>query len=139
MSNRKKKIASILMSFVVLFSTMSFSISEHFCGDQLVDTSYFFTADACNMMDMQMPISSDDCQIEKEDCCSDHTEFIQGSSEVNHLVTSLNLDQQQFIASFVYTYINLFEGLENNVIPFKNYASPIIVKDIQVLDNVFLI
>ena len=127
------------MSFVVLFSTMSFSISEHFCGDQLVDTSYFFTADSCNMMDMQMPVSSDECTIEKEDCCSDNNEFIQGSSEVQPIVTSLDLEQQFYIASFVYTYINLFEGLENNVIPFKNYTPPLIVKDIQVLDNVFLI
>jgi len=118
---------------------MSFNISEHFCGDQLVDTSYFSTADACNMMDMQMPISSDDCKIEKEDCCSNHSEFIQGSSEIQSVVTSLDFDQQVFLTSFVYTYINLFEGLEDNVIPFKNYAPPIIVKDIQVLDNVFLI
>ncbi|MBL4747046.1 MAG: hypothetical protein JKY08_11885 [Flavobacteriaceae bacterium] len=127
------------MSFVVLFSTMSFSISEHFCGDQLVDTSYFFVADACDMMDMQMPVSSDECSIEQEDCCSDSNEFIQGSSEVQHIVTSLNMEQQVFLASFVYSYINLFEGLEKNVIPFKNYTPPIIVKDIQVLDNVFLI
>jgi len=118
---------------------MSFSISEHFCGDQLVDTSYFFTADSCNMMDMQMPVSSDECTIEKEDCCSDNNEFIQGGSEVQPIVTSLNLEQQFYIASFVYTYINLFEGLENNVIPFKNYIPPLIVKDIQVIDNVFLI
>ena len=127
------------MTFVVLFSTMSFSISEHFCGDKLVDTSYFFAADACNMMDMQMPISSDECQIEKEDCCTDNNQFIQGSSEVQTIVSSLNLEQQVFLLSFVYTYINVMEDLDNNPIPFKYYSPPIIVKDIQVLDNVFLI
>lgn len=127
------------MSFVVLFSTMSFNISEHFCSGELVDTSYFFTADSCNMMDMQMPISSDECTIDKEDCCATNNEFIQGSSEVQTLVTSLNFEQHVFLASFVYTYINLFKGLEKNVIPFKNYTSLIIVRDIHVLDNVFLI
>ena len=39
----------------------------------------------------------------------------------------------------VYSYINLFEGLEKNIVPFKNYSPPLIVTDIQVLDQVFLI
>ncbi|PCI02838.1 MAG: hypothetical protein COB81_04860 [Flavobacteriaceae bacterium] len=91
------------------------------------------------MMDMQMPITPDDCTIEKEGCCSDNNEFVQGNSEVQTLATSLNFEQQVFLTSFVYTYINLFEGLEKNVVPFKNYVPPIIVKDIQVIDSVFLI
>ncbi len=127
------------MTFVVLFSTMSFTISEHYCGDQLMDTSYFFTADSCDMMDMKTAIPSDRCQIGTKDCCSNHTEFIQGSSELNPLASSLNFEQQVFLTSFVFTYINLFQGLEKNTIPFKNYTAPLIVKDIHVVDSVFLI
>ena len=35
------KILATVMAFVVLFSTMSFTIDMHFCGDTLVATSMF--------------------------------------------------------------------------------------------------
>ena len=47
--------------------------------------------------------------------------------------------QQQFLTTFLYTYINLFEGLPKQVIPHKDYSPPNLVSDIQVLDQVFII
>ena len=44
-----KKITALLMAFVVLFSTMSFTISEHYCGDHLVDSGLFSKAENCGM------------------------------------------------------------------------------------------
>jgi len=134
------KILAILMSFVVLFSTMSFTISEHYCGGDLVNTAMFFEADSCEMeMEMDMSSSTEDCNFEKEDCCKDINKIVEGQNELNIQVVNLDFEQQSFIASFIYSYINLFEGLDKNVVPFKNYSPPLIVKDIQVLDQVFLI
>ena len=63
------KIASFLMAFVVLFSTMSFTIDMHYCGDTLVDTAIFQKAKACGM-EMQKP-SNEGCAVTKKDCCND--------------------------------------------------------------------
>jgi len=49
------------------------------------------------------------------------------------------LDQQVFVASFVYSYAHLFEGLAENVIPFRDYSPPPLIRDIQILDQTFLI
>ena len=57
-----KKISAILMAVVVLFSTMSFTISEHYCGDKLVDSALFSKAEFCGM-EMQLPLQSKDCNI----------------------------------------------------------------------------
>lgn len=133
-----KKIGAIFMALVVLFSTMSFTISEHYCGDILVDSALFSKAVSCGM-EIQNPGPTKDCSIQKENCCSDEIKQIEGQSELQTQVLDLTFDQQVFVASFVYTYINLFEGLSNNIIPFKNYTPPLLVRDIQVLDNVFLI
>ena len=126
------------MTFVVVFSTMSFTISEHYCGDHLVDSALFSKAESCGM-EMQKPSPTKDCSLKKDNCCSDIIKQIEGQGELKIDFTSLNFEQQVFVASFVYSYINLFEGLDKNVVPFKNYSPPLIVTDIQVLDQVFLI
>lgn len=53
------------MAFVVLFSTMSFTISSHFCGDNLVGVSYFGKAKTCGM-EMENMTTLDGCSISKE-------------------------------------------------------------------------
>jgi hypothetical protein len=119
---------------------MSFTISEHYCGDYLVDSAVFSKAESCEMeMEMDMSSSTEDCNFEKEDCCKDINKIVEGQNELNIQVVNLDFEQQSFIASFIYSYINLFEGLDKNVVPFKNYSPPLIVTDIQVLDQVFLI
>ena len=132
------KIIATFMAFVVLFSTMSFTISEHYCGDYLVDSALFSKAESCGMeMGVSFPV--DDCSIEKDNCCSDVLKQIEGQNELKTDLSNLNFKQQLFVASFIYSYVNLFEGLEENIIPFKYYSPPLLIKDIQVLDEVFLI
>ncbi|SNR70786.1 HYC_CC_PP family protein [Lutibacter flavus] len=133
-----KKISAILMAFVVLFSTMSFSISEHYCGDHLVDSALFSKAESCGM-EMQKPSPTDNCNIDKKDCCSDVVKQFEGQTNLKTDLSNLTFEQQVFVASFIYSYVNLFEGLDQNIIPFKNYSPPFIVRDIQTLDEVFLI
>jgi len=132
------KIIATFMAFVVLFSTMSFTISEHYCGDYLVDSALFSKAESCGM-EMEVSLSVDECSIEKDNCCSDVLKQIEGQNELKTDLSNLNFEQQLFVASFIYSYVNLFEGLEENIIPFKYYSPPLLIKDIQVLDEVFLI
>jgi hypothetical protein len=133
-----KKITAIIMAFVVLFSTMSFSISEHYCGDHLVDAGLFSKAESCGM-EMEKPSPNKDCSIKKSNCCSDIVKQFDGQNELKTQVINLDVEQHLFIASFIYSYVNLFEGLDKNIIPFKNYSPPLLVTDIHVLDQVFLI
>ncbi len=127
------------MAIVVLFSTMSFTISSHFCGNTVVDVSYFSKASSCGM-EMKQDVNNKDCSITKKNCCKDVTKVIEGQDNLEKTsFDSLSQDQQLFLATFYYSYINLFEGLHNKVIPFKNYTPPLVVKDIHVLDEVYLI
>ena len=48
------KIMSLAMAFVVLFSTMSFTVNMHYCGDTLVETAIFHKAKGCGM-EMEKP------------------------------------------------------------------------------------
>lgn len=133
-----KKISAIFMAFVVLFSTMSFTISEHYCGDLLIDSALFSKAESCGM-EMQKPSPTEDCSINKDNCCSDVVMQFEGQTNLKTDFTNLSFEQQVFLTSFTYSYLNLFEGLDENIVPFKGYSPPLLVKDIQTLDQVFLI
>ena len=56
------------MAFVVVFSTMSFSIDMHYCGDTLVDSTMFGSAANCGM-EMEKT-STKECSISKKNCCN---------------------------------------------------------------------
>ncbi len=137
MKEFSKKIGAILMMLVVVLSTMSFTVSQHYCGGELVDSALFSKAESCGM---DMPISTQkDCSIQTKNCCKDVINQIEGKKVVIIDSEQLNFNQQLFVASFIYTYINLFEGLDTNIIPFKNYIPPILVSDLQTTHQVFLI
>jgi len=101
------------MAIVVLFSTMSFTISSHFCGNTVVDVSYFSKASSCGM-EMKQDVNNKDCSITKKNCCKDVTKVIEGQDNLKkNSFDSLSQDQQLFLATFYYSYINLFEGLHS--------------------------
>ena len=131
------KIAAILMTFVVLFSTMSFTVNQHYCGGEVFDSALFSKADSCSM-DEETP-SKEDCNVANKDCCDTIIKIYKGQNELETDVLSLNANQQLFVASFVYTYINLFEGLDTHIVPFKNYTPPLLVTDIHIVNQIFLI
>ena len=90
-------------------------------------------------MDMSAKSPKEGCSIEKKDCCKDVVKLIKGQDDLKIDHYTLSFEQQLFITSFVYSYINLFEGLDKKAIPFNDYSPPLIVKDIQVLDEVYII
>lgn len=133
-----RKISAIVMAFVVLLSTMSFTVSEHYCGHQLVDIGLFSKAESCGM-ELQKPASSNDCELKKSDCCKDEVKQFTGQNELNTSFSTLNFEQQIIVASFAYAYLNLFEGSDLNTAPYEHYTPPLVDKEITVLYQVFLI
>ncbi len=126
------------MAFVVLFSTMSFTIDMHYCGDTLVDTSVFSRAHTCGM-DMQKPEETSDCSPTKKKCCTDKQITIEGQDELKISFNKLTFNQQAFVASFVYAYINLFEGLNKSVTSYEEYEPPLVIRQIYKIDETYLI
>lgn len=131
------KIMSSLLAIVVLFSTMSFAIDMHYCGDILVETAVFHKVEGCGM-EMQNS-QTKECSITKKSCCTDEQLVIDGQDDLQLSLDTISFDQHIFITSFVYTYISLFEDLEENVTLYTKYNPPLVVKDIFKLDETYLI
>ena len=125
------KMFSISLAIIVLCSTVSFTVEKHFCGDTLVDVAVFTELNKCAM---------DAEEITKKPCCKDKVDIVKGQDElIVKTIDDLDFKQQLFVAFFKYSYIYLFEGLPQLVIPHKDYSPPNLVIDKQIIDQVFLI
>lgn len=135
MYNRFKQSISVAMALLVLISTLSVSIEKHYCGDHLVDIAFFAEAEKCGM-------EGDDqgSDLMANSCCKDVLDLVEGQDELSVEKTQvLNADQKIFILSFaaVFSGLNILEPQKH--IPFEHYSPPNYVRDIQVLNEVFLI
>lgn len=126
---------AMFLAFVVLMSTVSFTVDKHFCGKVLVDTAVFSEAHSCGM-EMNATGIAD---MDEDMCCKDQKVVVEGQDELKRSFEDLEFQNQLFVTSFTYSYLNLFEILPGQNIPFQDYAPPLLVTDIQLLDQVFII
>lgn len=136
------KILSISMALVVLFSTMSFTISLHYCGENLVDSSIFSKLKSCGMEPdnkSDETLKSLDCSVTKVNCCSEELKIIKGQDELKISFDKISLDQHIFVAAFFNAYYTLFITSEDPSPSLNEYPPPITVRHIYKLDESYLI
>lgn len=132
----KHTIASVL-ALVVLCSTFSFTINEHICGGQKMSMAIGIAAETCGM---EVKLSaSDQTTVQKTPCCNDISTFVQGQNELQSHYDDIAFTPQTFITAFVYSYIYLLPTEDQEKAIYKPYIPPPLVKDIQLLDETFLI
>lgn len=132
------QISSTVLALIILFSTFSFTVDKHYCGDYLVSTSVFSKAEGCGM-EMQKNVSDDDCETIKKDCCKNETTYVKGNSAEQQAINQQIVEQLFFITVFVESYSNLFEEKISDNVTFNYYKPPLIQKDIRVLFENFRI
>ncbi|NRD20938.1 hypothetical protein HNV08_12850 [Winogradskyella eckloniae] len=130
------KTFSVTLSFLVLVSSLSLTIEKHFCGETLVDVAIFSDIEKC----ADDVVKTDATSVVKKTCCKDEIDVIAGLSEITiNSFEDLDSIHQQILFAYSYSYISLFEGLPKLIIPHEAYTPPKLIKDIQVLDETYLI
>lgn len=124
------------MALLVLLSTISWSVDKHLCMGRVMDISFFSHADDCGM---KMALSLLEEDTEKPGCCDDESFVLEGQDDLKLTWSDLDLEQQSFLVAFSTSYLDLFVPLEELPVPHEEYPPPILVRDIHVLDQVFLI
>ncbi|MCK0191003.1 hypothetical protein [Arenibacter sp. F20364] len=132
------KILALLMAVFMLASTVSWTIEKHYCFGTVVDVALFHEADTCGM---DMGSLNDRIKLDKDSnsCCSDEIIFVPGQDDLKMSYHDLDLDQQFFLVAFAGYYLDLFQPVSQPLVPHAHYPPPILVKDIHILDQVFLI
>ena len=136
-----KQIMAIVLAFVVVCTTMSFTINMHYCGETLVDYTVINKASSCGMYQMTSSLSNTDCeqQVTQKSCCQDKTFSAAGQNELKPSFSSFSLEQQLFVTTFYYAYAALLAPQTTASTDFFAYTPPQLVRDIQTLDEVYLI
>ena len=134
MKNLFIKISSFLLAFLVLFSTFSFTVEKHYCGDFLVDVSFTGRADSCGMQMETLPLPK------KQNCCKDEVHKIEGQDKLQLTkIEKITFQKEQFLTAFVISYRDLFVINESTNNFYKDFSPPDIPLDYQIEYQTFLI
>lgn len=128
----------MLMAMTVLLSTMSFSVNKHYCMDMLVDVSLVLPADTCGM-DMISTAAEEGTQLNNVPCCADEHIAFEGQDEVKPSAEWSAEMLQMTAVAFVYSYQMLFAEESTQTTPFRDYSPPLLVKDLPVIYETYLI
>jgi hypothetical protein len=133
------KIIAFLMAFVMLFSTISFTVGKHYCGEMLVDLSFFKEASSCGM-----ELSKDtsrDCSVSRMNCCKDITIVVQGQEDLRNSSSLEGFNPIKIVATQPITCYLLGDFTESYIKKdtFKEYSPPLLIRDILLFDQILLI
>lgn len=132
-----KKISTTLLSFIVLFSSMSFAIDEHYCGNNLMDVSYFGDADNCCSEEATMNSSSS--SVKQNNCCKDETTLLESSIFNKEKFINLQHIDAEVLFFKANSYLGTYKDIAIEIEYYTDFSPPDIAQDIQVLHQAFLI
>ncbi|WP_243414857.1 HYC_CC_PP family protein [Flagellimonas aquimarina] len=127
---------SILLAVLVLLSTVSWTVDKHFCMGRVMDISLFVDAEECGM---EVAMAAMEDKVMENHCCDDESFTFTGQDDLKLSLYDLEIEHQDFLVAFTYSYLNLFVPVDKLPVPNEKYPPPLLVKDITVLDQVFLI
>ncbi len=131
------KIIAVSMALLLLATTTSWKVEKHFCMGHLVDMAFFVDAEGCGM---DSPDASDpETIIGKKSCCADEIIAKKGQNDIKPSDTDIDLERQLYFITYIDSCLGLFEPIHGHNIVNRQYIPPKIVKDIQLLGDVFLI
>ncbi|WP_127846075.1 HYC_CC_PP family protein [Psychroflexus aestuariivivens] len=135
------KISSIFLAFLVLFSTMSFTIDAHYCGNILVDKAIMKKAETCAMHKSKSAKSHENShQKNKADnCCDNETETIEGQDELQFSKAEFSFEMPNAVFAFSFIYLFGFAEFQTEYDELKFYDPPEFSPDLNIQHQVFII
>lgn len=125
------KLIAATLAILVLFSTFSFTVEKHFCGDFLMDISFTGKADKCEMNHSKEVTTN---------CCKDEIAHIEGVKILQQEVEKdFTFKTQQVFIAFFKSYLSSFQPNKPKNLFLRDFSPPDISDDFQVSFQCFLI
>lgn len=127
-----RKISAIIMAMFILLTTVGFALHSHHCNiKKETITSVAHARDCCGTSDQKA------CP---KDCCQDETLYIQIDVETSLPASAHEFTPEQIVAVLLHCILNtLFCQEEKVSAKYLNYRPPLLLQDIPVLVQSFLI
>ena len=142
-TKRFHRITSFLLAGLMLVSATGFSVDMHFCQNEFKSLALFGEAQNCHeraALTCHHAVQKDNATAEQgNDCCSNKSIEVAPSDDERVPVPTLTSAQTQFIAVFVATFLLPAVEAPTTGVPYLNYRPPLLLRDIPVLVQSFLI
>lgn len=132
------KIVSIVLAFLVVMATTTVATDMHWCCNTLVDWSIRGEAELCEGEFQASGQSDMQCSIGAEDCCKNLSSLKKGEQ----IVDTAPETQPEFPGLELHLphHISQIEtSKQHSCIPFNTYNPPLLIRDLLVLHETFLI
>ena len=133
MKEALNRLVSSIMAVLLLLSTVSWTVDKHLCMGRVMDVAFFSNAEDCGIESAMQAFGDTE-----NHCCDDESFTLEGQDDLKLSFHDFELDQQIFLVTFTFSYLNLFEEKELSV-PDQIYPPPLLVKDYNLLYEVYLI
>lgn len=139
-----KKSLHIILAILLLISTSGFSISTHFCQNQLQDLQFFCQAKTCS----EILAKKESChqtstkQIKscKKGCCESKSDFYQLDLDQQTTHSSFKTLNTNALLAILTTFFNLdIPSVDKKSTDYLNYKPPLIVCDYSAELQTFLL
>lgn len=135
-----KKVISIFLASIILFSSMGFAINTHFCEGRAVDSSISMGVE---LLDCGMPMPSKKTtdegeQLNKQPCCQNHHQIVEVDQNQNNPFPAFDLNHTFFVA-FAHTFLVSVSVTQKAQISYLTFPSPLVKQDTLILYQSFLI
>ena len=128
------QVASTLLAFLMLLSTLSFTVESHYCGDFRINTSFTGQAANCGMKMSQKTATK------KKSCCEDVVIKTEGQDELHQTpFQQIDFEKQQFLPALLFSCETIFDGKFLNEKGYKKSSLSDIPINYQILYQSFLI
>ncbi|MFD2586352.1 hypothetical protein ACFSQJ_05395 [Croceitalea marina] len=124
------------MALMLLLSTVSWTVDKHLCMDRVMDVALFAKAEDCGM---EAAIAVLEEEGVENHCCDDETFVVEGQNDLKLSFNDFEFEQQLFLVAYTLSLPYLNKKIESEKLSYEYYPPPILIKDIQLLDEVFLI
>jgi len=132
------KVVAIILAFTVMFSSSFVIVETHCCNGEEIDSSILGSADVCDM-DMSLCSLEDSSSISESKCCNNILDFKFATVfNTNHHKKS-NFVQLHFTPFFSLINTELFQPNKTQNYYSSEYSPPIMIRDIYILNEHFLI
>ena len=130
-----RNVLSVTLAFLVVFSSSSFVVSQHYCGSRLIDVTVFGSPDKC-FSAVEKP-KKQTC-VQAKSCCND----IIISVPSYDLVSSpfdVDLNTLTYFLNIPSIILKKEIATDSKSIFFQNYKPPKLPQDTSILYEVYLI
>ncbi|MGE0562553.1 MAG: hypothetical protein AB7O47_12110 [Flavobacteriales bacterium] len=134
-----KKIFSAILSLVILFTSMGFTLSSHICGGKKVKTVLDL---GVSDVSCGMEKTESKCQTDKQmksNCCQDEFQKIQINDSYTQEFIKEKIITSNYVLLFVAVLFDFFPNENIQSFIYKDYIPPPLIKDIPVFFQSFLI